>query len=247
MNAISSENNPLVKHFTQLRKSVKYRSEHQSLIISGQKIIQELSKKFSIKTLISTEKKPSITAEKFLYVTFPILKKITGLSSPDGFAAEFSVPMNQITKYERILVCDNLQDPGNLGTLFRTALAFDFDGVLLLPGCVDPFNDKALRASKGAVFFLPFQHISLDELKILKNDLKINLLLADIKGHSVKECSFKTPFAIILGNEGHGASYNLKKISSLISIPMENNVESLNVSICGSLLMYLSHITCQTK
>lgn len=244
MKIITSENNPTVKHFIKLRTNSKYRLENRSLIISGEKIVREISQHHKIKTLITTNPTQENNA---VLVSEPILKKITGLLSPDGTAAEFAIPNNKAKEHKRLLVCDDIQDPGNLGTLFRTALAFDFDLVVLLPGCVDPLNDKVIRASKGSVMMLPFQKTSETELFEIKEKFGLTFFTADTKGNPLNISSFNPPFAIILGNEGHGVSKNLKKISQNISLPMKEGVNSLNVSICGSILMYLSSSLCQMK
>ncbi len=233
---ITSFDNPYIKHLTKLRTSSKYRDSCNSLIISGKKIINELSKKFKIKTLICLDSSPEIEAEMVITTSLPVLKKITGLESPDGFAAEIERPITSIQNPKKALICDHLQDPGNLGTLFRTALAFGFEVIYLLPGCVDPYNEKTIRSSKGAIFHIPHKNIDIEDLK----SLKLNLFLADMGGKIAFPSLFKEPFGIILGNEGHGASKQVKDLATSVSIPMADNVDSLNVAICGSLLMYLS-------
>jgi len=227
---ISSLRHPFVKEFIELRLEKTARTAAGSLPLIGEKMIRELSSKVTLKTLITTE--PSdIRAQKKIIVTPEILKKMTGLPSPDGYAAIAPLPQPQpLTKCQRLLILDGLSDPGNLGTLLRTALALKWDGVLFTPGTVDPFNDKALRASKGALFFLPFSY----EI----SDLPSKIYVADLDGMPLSKLEAKPPFALILSNEGSGPSEWAEKIAEKVSIPMHNEVESLNVAASGSIFLY---------
>jgi TrmH family RNA methyltransferase len=193
-------------------------------------MIRELSSKVPFKILITT-KRSSLPSQKQVVVTPEILKKITGLPSPDGYAAVAPLPAPQsLSHCQRLLILDGLSDPGNLGTLLRTALALDWNGVLFTSGTVDPFNDKALRASKGALFFLPFSYDF--------PDLPARVYLADLEGIPLSKVHAEPPFALILSNESTGPSGWAKKIAEKISIPMHNGVESLNVATAGSIFLY---------
>jgi len=227
---ILSLRHPFIKECIELRLEKSARIESSSLFIIGEKMVRELSSKVPLKTLITVEPHSSIKAQKHIVVTPEIMKKMTGLPSPDGFAAIAPLPKSQAVSGQRILILDGLSDPGNLGTLLRTALALNWDGVIFTPGTVDPFNDKALRASKGALFFLPFSY----EM----NDLPQHIYLADLEGTPLSKMSAKTPFALILSNEGLGPSPWAKKLGEKISIPMHNGVESLNVAASGAIFLY---------
>jgi TrmH family RNA methyltransferase len=135
-------------------------------------------------------------------------------------------------------VLDRISDPGNLGTLLRTALALGWEGAFLTPHSADPFNDKAIRASKGACFFLPLQEGSYEELEELLKENQITAYVADLKGTSLPNLKVKHPLALILGNESLGPSAWAKQHGSAISIPMKKDVESLNVASAGAILMY---------
>ncbi|PKI61452.1 hypothetical protein CRG98_018135 [Punica granatum] len=121
----------------------------------------------------------------------------------------------------RILVLDGIQDPGNLGTLLRSAVAFNWGGVFLLPGCCDPFNDKALRASRGASFQLPIVSGYWTHLVSLKIEFGMR------------------PLCLVLGSEGRGLSEKSESECELVSIPMTGKFESLNVSVAGGIFMFV--------
>ncbi|KAL0726144.1 hypothetical protein Bca4012_022237 [Brassica carinata] len=150
----------------------------------------------------------------------------------------------------RVLVLDSIQDPGNLGTLIRSAMAFNWDGAFLLPGCCDPFNDKALRASRGASFQLPIVSGNWNHLNLLESQFQMKLLA----GHPASTTTLKPvsklslefaqsladkPLCLILGSEGHGLSEQSRQVCDLVSIPMEGEFESLNVSVAGGIFLFM--------
>lgn len=232
---IMSLQHPLVKECVRLRNEKSARAESGKVLLIGEKMVRELSQRTDLHTLFSTIPAPHIRAKEYYIVTEEILQKITGLPAPDGLAAIASIPKPQsLEGKKRLLILDKIADPGNLGTLLRTALAMNWDGVIFTPGTVDPFNDKALRASKGAIFFLPYAQPTLEELTAIVKPLYI--YLADLEGTPLSKATFQEPLAMILSNEGAGASTWSK--AQKISIPMHNGVESLNVAMSGAILLY---------
>jgi len=241
---ITSLQHPQVLYWTQLRKEKAAREEAKALLITGETLICELSQKITIKSLITLEPAPEIPAEERFIVTEEILKKITGLQNPAPFAAEAELPAPQkIEKCERVLILDQIADPGNLGTLVRTAHAFNWDGVIATPGTVDFFNDKALRASRGAIFHLPFMWQTTNEITYWAEKNSIDLFLADIQGQSLQEVSFHKPFALILSNEARGPMNWAEKKGHKITIPMNSQAESLNVATAGAILLYTMRVS----
>jgi TrmH family RNA methyltransferase len=225
----------LAKHFLQLKKDKTYRDENQSVLIESSKLIKELNEKKLVKNIISSN--PDLVPkdfpqDKLLIVSSTIIERITLLEKSEGILAEVEKPKYQSLKdKKRIIAFDGLQDPGNLGTLLRSALAFGFDGALLINNTCDPFNDKALRAARGATFFLPIQQHHLEELT------DFDVLIADLEGEQTEKINLKEKFILVLGNEAHGPSKEL--IGTKVTLPMHNKVESLNVAVAGSILMYL--------
>ncbi len=172
---IQSLQNPLIKHLVKLRKSSKYRKEQQSLLIPDATVIKEIGKTHAPHIILLKEGQNPLPTKTSYYVTEEILKKITALSTPDPMVAQFPLPPpSSLRRAKSLLALDAISDPGNLGTLIRTALALGWKGVFFLPGCADPFNDKALRASRGALFRLPYRHGSWAELKELATTNKLN-------------------------------------------------------------------------
>lgn len=235
---IRSLQHPIIKHLVQLRIDGRYRSSSGTALISGKKLIQELSKKFLFKTLlIENDYETKLTANEKFYVTKEMLKKVTGLHTPEPLAAEIFLPSPVDLRGKNwILALEGISDPGNLGTLLRTALALGWEGVFITEGSVDPFNEKAIRAAKGATFQLPLFYGSLEKLKELSLQNGAPIYVADMAGDSLELATFKPPLILLLGSESHGSS--LGKPFKTLSIPMAADMESLNVAIAGAILMY---------
>lgn len=222
---IKSLIHPTVKRLVKLRKDRNFRLKEGRAVVLGQKLCTELRP--YIKEIFSSEPEGEETL-----VTHEILKKIAGVPAPDQKAAEVELPkQSDLTGSNRLLICDNIQDPGNLGTLIRTALAFHFDGVILTPGCVDIFNEKVIRSSKGACFKLPHSFQSLESLPH-------TLYCGDLSGTPLPELSAKAPFALIVSNEGAGPSPEMRSRATPVTIPMHDMAESLNVAVAGSIMMH---------
>ncbi len=238
---ITSLQNPIVKHFVKLRDSRSFRKAQNSVLIMGTKLVQELSKHHPLKTLL-VEKgaaPPNIQAGQIYTVTPEILKKITGLEQPEPYAAEIALPASHDLSHKKFLLAlDGISDPGNLGTLIRTAFALGWDGVFICEGSADPYNDKALRAAKGATFHLPLYEGSFQELDQLIEKNRLSVYIADMDGQKVGTQKFQSPFILILGSEAHGVQFKPKTRAQILSVPMREKMESLNVAVAGGILMY---------
>lgn len=238
---IQSLQHPIVKYLVKLRSDKEQRAHSGTALVVGKKLVQELAKTKKFKTVL-VEKGftlGKIQAETIYIVSNEILKKVTGLESPEPLAAEIPLPQPaDLTGKKWVLALNSINDPGNLGTLLRTALALGWDGVFITHNSVDPFNDKALRAAKGATFNLPLCFGTEQELHqlILKN--KWHVYVADMTGAPLEQLSVKMPLLLLLGNESHGIAESFKKQYDSVSIPMDPKMESLNVSIAGAILMY---------
>lgn len=232
---ITSPQNELIKHFTKLRTSKTYRYEEKRCLIFGAKMIQELSPFIPIKTLLF-EQDLFVKAEKSFPITRPLLQKITGLPSPEGGVAEVEIPdFQNVMNKERVVVFDRIQDPGNLGTLIRSSVAFGFQGIYLVTGSADPYSDKAIRAAKGATFHIPFQFGEAEELQFPGS-----LYLADLEGAPLETTPFQKPFALLFGNEGQGINPLFLRKGKKVSIPIEGAIESLNVAAAAAIMLYIS-------
>jgi TrmH family RNA methyltransferase len=233
---ITSLQHPIVKYFVELRKERAVREKKKEVLLAGEKLVRELAEKKPLSILMTLEESSGIEAKEKYLVSPEILKKVTGLVQPDGFAASIAMPSEaMLENKQRILILDQLNDPGNLGTLFRTALALDWEGVWLTPGTVDPFNDKALRSARGSTFWMPFAWKSKEEICAWAKMKKASLYTADLEGESVDSLSLRCPAALILSSESHGAS---RWPATKITIPMQPHVESLNVAASGAILLF---------
>lgn len=213
MRHLESKSNPTVKHLLKLKEDSGYRHEVKKIFVEGAVLISELQDYHPIPYTGSSDVAKKLGGEHF---------------------AEFPMPEEGIPKtVKRLLVLDQVRDPGNLGTLARTALALNWDGIFLLSNCCDPFNDKVIRASKGAFFKIPYKRGSWEEFDMICKDLPV--FSADLAGE--RPC-FLEKCALILGNEVEGLSQEAKLRGKPISIPMKGRMESLNVSAAGAILMY---------
>jgi TrmH family RNA methyltransferase len=239
---ITSLQHPLVKHWVHLREDRDYRYQTKRVMISGLKLVSELAQLLPFRTLIVEEGHAplSCSADQVITVPSQVLKKLTGLKNPEPIAAEIDMPRSaNLTSVDFLLILDRISDPGNLGTLLRTALALGWQGVFLTAGSADPCNEKAIRAAKGATFKLPWTIGSLSELTGLLQAKPFTLLAADSQGKDVAKCHLKaSPLALILGNEANGIDAELIKKAQIVCIPMQSSMESLNVASAGAILMY---------
>ena len=229
---IGSLKHPLVSYWLALRKERLLREEEKKVLIMGEAMVREMAPH---EILITIEPVSGIRAQEHYIITPEILKKITGLEQPDGFAALVPLPPPEDLRSKKsLLILDQLADPGNAGTLLRTALALGWEGVVTTPGTVDLFNDKALRAARGATFQIPYMHQSHDELGGWIG--KRTLYLADLEGARLDSVTHSGPLALILSSEAHGPKS--WEMAQKISIPMHAGVESLNVASAGAILLY---------
>lgn len=237
---ITSLQHPLIKHLVRLRDERAYRKEHNSVLIAGCKLVRELCHSYPLITLMVEENYPlpsHISAKHIYQVPIELLKKVTGLSKPEPLAAEIPLPPPRpIDPTHPLLILDHLADPGNVGTLLRTALALGWNNVFCTPHTADPFNAKALRAARGATFHLNLREDSYEALLELIKEQKRNLFIASAKGTPVSTGA--QPIALVLGNESHGIHPSLQDKGIPISIPIASQVESLNVAIAGAILMH---------
>jgi len=170
-------------------------------------------------------------------------KLLVSLSETETSQGVLGVLANQKSQPQRgmdsVLIADAIRDPGNLGTLLRTAEGAGFDGVFLAPGTTDVFSPKVVRAGMGAHFRVPLFEVKWEEIKVQAATYRWNVYLADMLGTSCWEGTFRHPLALIIGGEAQGASDAARRLASeAVSIPMHGKAESLNAAVAGSLLMF---------
>jgi RNA methyltransferase, TrmH family len=227
---------PLVKRLVKLRESRSFRQEEGEVLIVGEQLVRDVAAARQLKILIST-KPLNVSAEESFVSSAEVLKKITATDAV--VAATLPLPPStSLCHTNRIVVLEGLQDPGNVGTILRTALALGWDGAFLTPTTADPFNDKALRAARGAPLFLPIQSGTLEDLQTLLQENQMNAYIADVHGKNLSEVAFKPPLALILGHETEGPSPLAKTFGQTLAIPMHKTMESLNVASAAAIFMY---------
>ncbi len=230
---IKSLQNTHIKEIIKLNNK-KARDEAGLFIVEGDHLISEARKNGVIKEVITTDK--SILADT--YVTLDIMKKI---SNQKSFANIIAVckKLEEKKVGKRVLVLDGIQDPGNLGTIIRSAVAFNFTDIVLSKTCVDLYNDKVIRSSEGMIFGINVIRTDIEEF-LKTNKEKYQILTTDVnKGKDIRNMVLDDKLIVIIGNEGNGVSDNLKKLADdTVKIEMNTNCESLNAGVSASILMY---------
>jgi TrmH family RNA methyltransferase len=230
---IESLQNKHVKELVKL-KTKKYRDQAGLFIIEGDHLIKEASKKGCIKEIIST----NLSVKANYYVTNEIMKKISSQVSPSE-----SIAVCEFLKSEglgkKVLVLDGIQDPGNLGTIIRSAVAFMFDTIILSDNSVDLYNDKVIRSSEGMIFNINILRRNIIEF-LNENKDKYEVFVTDvIEGENIKNFKNSDSFILVIGSEGSGVSESVKSSANhLINLKMNKNCESLNAGVAASILMY---------
>jgi RNA methyltransferase, TrmH family len=172
------------------------------------------------------------------------LNRLAGTRSPQGVLTVADIPWASLTDIEpegaeAALVLDGVQDPGNIGTLARTAAAFGCLLLACMPGTVDPWNPKSVRASAGALFRLPVVAVGADEVWEWLGSHRFTVLGADAAGVPIRAGIAGERSALVVGNEGAGLSAGARdRCDSLVAVPMRGGTESLNVAVAAGILLY---------
>lgn len=249
---ITSTANAQVKNLAQLIKKSKARTEQGVYVVEGIKMFQEAPRQEIVKVYISQELFEKGTLEESLEgVPHEVLKTevfnhVADTKTPQGILCvmkQKKYTLDHLTDREcpLLLVLENLQDPGNLGTMMRTAEGAGVTGVLLSKGCVDIYNPKTIRSTMGSIYRVPFLYTD-DLLGDMDNLHKKGIVTyaAHLKGRGYyDEESYREPTAFLIGNEGNGLSDEIsEKAKQYIKIPMEGQLESLNAAVAAAILMY---------
>lgn len=234
---ITSTNNNTIKTLIKLKQK-KYRNQFGYYLIEGEHLVNEALKANQVECIITT--KPLKSNLEVIEVSEEVMAKLAFTKSPSNIMAKCKIDSNnELMMKKRYLILDDLQDPGNIGTLIRSALAFGIDQVILSKNCVDLYNDKLLRAMQGANFHISCIYGDLTEIieKLQANGIVV-VGSALENGQDISLIEKTEKMAFIVGNEGNGMNQNiLDKCDYIGYIPIQT-IESLNVAIAGSILMY---------
>ena len=233
----SSKDNKKIKYIKKLNEK-KYRDEFNEFIIEGEHLVQEAYKCGLLKEIVLLEGFTINISAPYIEVTDSIMKYISNLNTPCNILGICSKKNDKLIG-NRLLILDDVQDPGNMGTIIRSCVAFNIDTIILSKGCVDIYNSKVLRATQGMIFNINIVTLELDEfINSIKGTYKI--LGTDVNnGKSLKDIEKVEKFAIIMGNEGKGVKPDLLDLcDEYIHINMNKDCESLNVAVATSIILY---------
>lgn len=233
---IESINNEKIKKYSKLLEK-KYRDLENLYLISTEHLVLEALKRNIVVEIFLLKGKKN-NYGKVTFVSENVMRKLTKLTTIPSVVAV--VKKEQEEKINgNVLLLDSIQDPGNLGTIIRSAVAFNINTIVLGDNTVDLYNEKVLRATEGMLFYINFIKSNIkDIIPILKeNDYKILGTKVDT-GIDIKTCKMDK-YALIVGNEGNGINKELLDLcDDYIYIKMNKKCESLNVAIAASILMY---------
>lgn len=243
---IESNQNKIIKEVNAL-KAKKERDKTGLFILEGKRLVDEIPNSWEIKYLLKAESySENINFENVYTVKDSLFEKISETVNPQGILAvchikEFDVTNVDYSNSPFFVVLENVTDPGNMGTLIRTADAAGADGIFLSKGCVDIYNPKVIRATMGSIFHLPiYRNLNLMNLMEDFKNNNVKTLAAHLKGTSTPyKVDMTTACAVIIGNEANGLSDEISEMASdLVKIPMPGKAESMNAGIAGGILIY---------
>ena len=237
---IVSKQNALVKEIRSLSDK-KFRDKLGVYVVEGIKPVKEaILLSLPIRNIIGTESGlKNVDASRYSVeeVSPAVFDYISEEKTPQGVLAVIFKPENQMEKPQgHCLLLDGVSDPSNVGAIIRTAAASGFDQVYMTDNSADAYSQKAVRSSMSGIFRVKVTRGELDELLSVIN---LPLVVADMGGKNVFDCAKTDKCCLVIGNEGRGVSSAIKeKADYIVSIPMENGVESLNAAVSAGILMY---------
>lgn len=240
---ITSKQNEKIKFVKSLSQK-KYRDEHGLYLAEGVKMVREaLEKGKKVRSIVLTEKAERLIdlkgySAEILIVSDDVFYSISGESTPQGALAVIEKDENVLNSPKKsCLFLDGVSDPANVGAIIRTAVACGITEIYMATPCADAYSPKAVRASMSGIYSAKIYEGQAEELLKV---ITLPIYVADMNGENVFSFEAKEQFCLVIGNEGHGVSALLKqKANRILSIPMQNGVESLNAGVSAGILMYL--------
>ncbi|MEA2008893.1 MAG: RNA methyltransferase [Chloroflexota bacterium] len=247
---ITSPQNSQIKHIQRLQNKSRDRRKEQAFVVEGVRLMEEAFQYGWTPEIVlyaeNLDERGLQIVNQFRergasvsQVTPEVMQAASDTETPQGLLAVLPLRgQPQPQKLDFVLIPDAVRDPGNLGTLFRTALAAGVDIVILPPGTVDAHSPKVVRAAMGAHFRLPIIKISWNEIKEMVKPLRVFVAEAE-KGTPHTGADLRQPLALIIGNEARGPGQEAQQMADdWLHIPMPGEAESLNAAIAGSILMF---------
>lgn len=237
---ITSLDNDNVKKWKKLCKK-KYRDEFGIYLVEGEHLVEEAYKSGVLDKVIVLDGE-SYSYDNIIYVSYEVMKAISSLDTPNRIMGVCKKKESSELVGKKYLLLDGVQDPGNLGTIVRSAVAFNIDTIVLSDDTVDLYNPKVLRSTQGMIFHTNIIECDLVDVINQLHSNDITVYGTDVNnGIDARELSDldKTSFALIMGNEGNGVRKEIKELCDKnLYINMNENVESLNVGVATSILLY---------
>lgn len=251
---ISSTKNEQVKTVIELKKKAKARNEAKLFVVEGVRMVSELPKERTEKLYVSESFLKNPKNEAFLKeypryeaVTDSVFAAMSDTQTPQGVLAlirQYEYGIDDVLKADgkaHLMILENLQDPGNLGTILRAGEGAGITGLIMSRDTVDIYNPKVIRSTMGSVFRVPFFYTNdmFQTVRELK-DRGIRLFAAHLGGkNNYEQEDYKGDIGFLIGNEGNGLTDELSDMADTwVKIPMAGNVESLNAAIAASILMF---------
>ena len=227
---IESLSNEKIKEYTKLNQK-KYRDETGMFIIEGTHLVEEAFKNNIVVDAYSLD-------DKYTKVSEEVMKKLSNLDTPPKYLA-ICKKIEEKDINGNVLVLDGVQDPGNLGTIIRSSIAFNIDTIILSNDSVDLYNTKVLRATEGMIFNINIIRRDLNEVLPTLKDKYTIYTTNVVNGSKLEEIRVNKPFVLIMGSEGNGVKENIASYADeTVYIPMDNKCESLNVGVATSIILY---------
>ncbi len=245
LKTISSTTNSAIIEYSKLSET-KFRKKSGLFLVEGEKALDDIiSAKIEIKQIFVGENiklRVKCPPEKVITSTEAVMKKLSTSDSVPKvitIAVQKKENISDFTKFSKIILLDSISDPGNVGTIIRSAVAFGYEGIILSGSCADMYNPKIIRSAAGNFFKIPFATVTPQELS--DNFANFQFIMTDLHGDKVAEpdkIQLKDRHILVLGSEAKGISDDILKIPhENVKIPTKN-VESLNVAVSASILMY---------
>ena len=232
---ITSKDNNKIKNACSLKLS-KNRKEKREFLAEGKNSLELALEAGVVKEIFTTKEIKGIKDDIVQYiVNEDLLKKIAFSQNPEGIVFVCNMQERKLKKFKKVVYLDKIGDPGNMGTIIRTALAFDYDAVVVSENCVDIYNEKVVAASKGAIFLLPVVKGNLEELK---EDSTVVVSALTDKSVEPKEVKVENRLVLVIGSESHGVSPETLALADYVTKIKIDHIDSLNASIAAGILMY---------
>lgn len=232
---ITSKDNNKLKYAASL-KMPKFRKENKEFLAEGKKSLELALEAGVVKEIFTTKKLLGIKNDITQYlVNESLIKKISSTQNPEGIVFVCNMQERNPKRLNKVVYLDHVSDPGNMGTILRTALAFKYDAVVVSEGSCDVYNEKVVAASKGAIFLIPILNKGLEEIR---KDKTVVVSALNENAKELNDIKVNKPFILVLGNEAHGVSEEIIGSADIVTKIQIDNIDSLNVSVAAGILMH---------